>query len=68
MIEYMASGLPVVSVEWDELRCIDSPAFLSKSKEHFVENIKLALLETDLNKYKSFAKKNDWREKLKLII
>ena len=70
LYEYMACGLPVVSVEWEELRQINSPAFLAKTPEEFVRLIEKALKVRDRekDKYIAFAKANDWTERVKLII
>jgi len=70
LYEYMACGLPVVSVEWEELKNINSPAYLSKTKEDFVKNVILALKEKEKRKkeFIEFAKKNDWKEKLIKIL
>ena len=68
LYEYLACGLPVVSVEWDELKHINSPAYLSKTKEEFVDNIIKALNYNKREKYLEFLTKLDWSEKLKQII
>ena len=68
LYEYMACGLPVVSSEWEEIRNVDSPAYLCKTEGEFVKNIKRALKDKNKEKYINFARKNDWKEKLKLLL
>jgi len=57
LYEYMASGLPVVSMEWEELTRLKTPALLATSKEEFI-----ALLERaqPSDEYQRFAKGYDW--------
>ena len=70
LYEYLACGLPVVSVEWDELKHINSPAYLSKTKEDFADNLKKALNEKGAMKqeYIEFARKNSWEKRLRIIM
>ena len=70
LYEYMACGLPVVSTDWEELRNINSPAYLCKTKEEFVENLKKALDEKGTRKreYIEFARKNSWEKRLEMIM
>jgi glycosyltransferase involved in cell wall biosynthesis len=65
LFEYMASGLPVVATEWNELKSIRSPACLAKNDSHFIrlvsETIK-ALAGKD--EYRAFAKENSWSKRV----
>jgi len=63
LYEYMACGLPVVSVEWEELK--NSPAFLAKNKYEFVEMIEEALRldNNSKSKFIEFAKENTWESR-----
>jgi hypothetical protein len=69
LYEYMACGLPVVSTKWEELKSIDSPAFLASSYIEFKKNILYALKKyNEFNKIIEFAKSNDWNIKLRGIL
>ncbi len=72
LYEYFYFGLPVVASEWNELKNINSPAFLYNSKEEFFN-----LLEKAINKkkdtefvksLKEFAEKNSWEKRVKKIM
>lgn len=56
LYEYMASGLPVVSMKWDELNHLGSPAFLASTKDEFIEMVGKATPSSE----KAFAEKHDW--------
>lgn len=69
LYEYMACGLPVVATEWEELKLLDSPAQLCRSKEHFVEQIAyFTQTKVDKNQYISFAKQNSWSNNFKALL
>lgn len=68
LYEYMICGLPVVSMEWEELKNINSPAFLSKNYDEFINNIELALNSTDKDNYISFAQNHSWSKRLNLML
>lgn len=68
LYEYMICGLPVVCSQWDELKNINSPAFLSKNNDEFISNIELALKDTLKDKYISFANQHSWDKRLDLIL
>lgn len=61
LYEYLACGLPVVSVEWDELRSLDSPARLCASAADFVDGVVQAASETgDQEARRRYAAAHDW--------
>jgi glycosyltransferase involved in cell wall biosynthesis len=61
LYEYLASGLPVVSVEWDELRWLKSPARLTHNHDEFVEGIRQSLATPpDKTSLKRYAADKDW--------
>jgi glycosyltransferase involved in cell wall biosynthesis len=69
LYEYMASGLPVVSTEWDELKNLNSPALLSNSEEEFKNNILAAIQNPEPKEfYKNFAKQHDWSHRADRLI
>jgi len=70
LYEYMACGLPVVATYWEELAECQSPAFLSKNYEEFVDNLKLAskLTQDSKKQFISYAQKNDWSNKLDILL
>ena len=65
MMEFFASGLPVVSASWKELENLRSPAFLAHSKDEFVSLIETAIDKNDKGSnravYKSYAERNSWK-------
>ena len=65
LYEYMASGLPVVSMKWEELSRLNSPALLASNREEF---IKLLQQATPSETYRAFAEKHDWSHRGEQII
>ncbi|EJP74433.1 MULTISPECIES: glycosyltransferase [Campylobacter] len=68
LYEYMAAGLPVVSVKWQELEHINSPAFLASNYNKFASFLQKAISVQDRQIYLEFAKTNGWTSKIKQII
>ena len=71
--EYMASGLPVASIETAELKSLNSPAFLAKDEHEFVDMIKsaLKLSKEEKESFVEFARRNTWEQRyqqLKVIL
>ncbi len=67
LYEYMACGLPVVTTKWEELEVINSPAYLARDSDDFVNGLRSALQEKNKNKYIQFAKHNTWKESYRKI-
>ncbi len=65
LYEYMASGLPVVSMKWDELTRLKSPALLASTQDEFISLLAKAHSTEGLQ---SFAKGYDWSRRGKQII
>lgn len=68
LYEYMACGLPVVSVAWKELELIGSPAFLSRSPAGFSDNLHRAIKSGKKQEYIDFAKENSWNKRFEEIM
>lgn len=68
LYEYMACKLPVVSIKWDELELIDSPAYLADNYEDFMKKVIKTLREKNSNEYLEFAEKNSWGSRVKKIV
>lgn len=71
MYEYMACGLPVVSVEWDELKNLNSPAILAKTYEEFttaIQNIISGEIEMNKSVLQKYAESNDWKQRINKFI
>jgi len=68
LYEYMACGLPVVSVSWQELKLLASPAFLAGSADDFAAKIYSATSSGKKKEYIDFAKKNSWDKRFEEII
>jgi len=67
LYEYMACGLPVVSTRWEELEKLNSPAYLAKNPDDFIDKLNLALKDKERSRYLNFAKENSWEERFKRI-
>lgn len=59
LFEYFACGLPVVSVEWREIKLLQLPTLLANSTESFVAQIRRALKQGKSADLKELAKEND---------
>jgi glycosyltransferase involved in cell wall biosynthesis len=68
LYEYMACGLPVVSVAWEELRYISSPAHLSVSADDFIGAIQNASRQKERQVFVDYAAAQDWRSRVDAII
>lgn len=66
--EYMACGLPVVAVEWEELRRLASPAHLCTGAEEFIEAIANAAARPyDRDSGIRFARAHDWKASFQVL-
>lgn len=74
LLEYMACGLPVVSIRWKELERLASPAVLCDSPEEFVGAIgKLAADgapadSAPAEKLKAYARGHDWQSRVEALL
>ncbi len=60
LYEYMACGLPVVSVAWEELRRIASPAILTQTQEEFIAALGRIDGRRDAERFIAYAGAQDW--------
>lgn len=61
LYEYLASGLPVVAAEWEELLNLKSPAVLTSGSKQFVTAIRDAISRPpDHSMLQSYAAGKDW--------
>jgi hypothetical protein len=61
LYEYLASGVPVVAVEWEELHNLRSPAALTKGRDHFLTAIQEAISRPpEQSVLQSYASGKDW--------
>ena len=68
LYEYMAAGLPVVAVAWDELEALHSPALLCRTQQEFVAAIPRALAGTvSREESVAFAARGDWKNRFALM-
>lgn len=69
LYEYMACGLPVVSVAWNELKSLGSPARLCVSRAEFIaalaETVSQGSGQAPLVEY---ASRQDWRQRVARLI
>jgi hypothetical protein len=69
LYEYLASGLPVVAVEWEELHNMRSPAALTNGREHFLAAIREGISRPpDQNLLQSYAAGKDWSRMVQRMI
>ena len=68
LYEYMACGIPVVATRWEELKMMESPAYLAEGVDDFVDYLNLALEDRNKEKYISYAKLNSWNKRFNSII
>jgi glycosyltransferase involved in cell wall biosynthesis len=69
LFEYMACGLPVVSTSWEELRQMNSPAFLAENEAEFTAAVKKALDEPkNKAEYIEYARGNEWQARLRQVL
>jgi glycosyltransferase involved in cell wall biosynthesis len=64
MFEYLAAGIPVVTVPVDHghLKEIDGAVYIAKNTTEFIEKIERALNEGDRSTCQIIARKNSWNE------
>lgn len=68
LYEYLASGLPVVAVEWEELTYLDSPALLCRGTDGFVHALERAIAEPpDKTALQHYAALHDWERRVEAI-
>ena len=68
LYEYMACGLPVVSVAWEELRNIASPAQLTHTPDDFIAALRAAVQPHDRQCFIDYAGTQDWGGRANAII
>lgn len=68
--EYFAAGIPVVAINWQELKQLEDLVFLSNSKEDFILNIEKSVNsdKNRMDKAANFIKDNDWNAKIQKIL
>lgn len=68
--EYLASGLPVVALQWHELEVQDLPIILAEGVDEFVSAIKQALRYSQGEKQElsRYAQRCSWEQRLKRIM
>jgi glycosyltransferase involved in cell wall biosynthesis len=65
--EYLAAGLPVVSVDLPEIRAYETTVRISRNHEEFIRNIELALInlqEEEKKERSAWMKREDWNFKV----
>jgi len=61
LYEYLACGLPVVAVDWDEMRTLASPARLCAGADSFAATLRHVIsAPPDRNEARRFAAARDW--------
>lgn len=68
LYQYMACGLPVVTTEWETIRKMKSPVFISRYPVDFIKNVQRALAQKKpVQKNIRFAQKHEWKNRLKEV-
>lgn len=70
LFEYLSCGIPVVSTNMKEVVRLDSPAYIGKNNDEFIEITKrlLSKQKNDNLKFLEFAKNNSWNSRYEYII
>jgi glycosyltransferase involved in cell wall biosynthesis len=69
LYEYLACGLPVVAVEWEELQYLKSPAMLTNGRSHFVSAIREAISRPpEKAVLQEYAAGRDWGQTVRRMI
>ena len=69
LYEYLASGLPVVASDWDELRTLASPAVLCRTADEFAAGIEEACAsKPDRQAMLDYASRADWRFRVEALL
>jgi glycosyltransferase involved in cell wall biosynthesis len=68
LYEYMACGLPVVSVAWEELRNIASPARLTDGRDEFIAALRTSAPTRDRRHFIDYAGTQDWGARVDAVI
>lgn len=70
LYEYMASGLPVIATQWEELKYITPLTHLAKSDAEFISAVHegLQIDEATKEQYRKFAKQNTWEKRYSKLL
>jgi glycosyltransferase involved in cell wall biosynthesis len=69
LYEYMACGLPVVAMEWEELKTLRSPAVLCTTHEEFIAAVDASVrMPRDRDGYLRFTEPADWRTRVAALL
>jgi glycosyltransferase involved in cell wall biosynthesis len=69
LYEYLASGLPVIATEWEELRGLRSPAVLCSTREQFFDALGAVVrAPSDADGHRRFARAADWRGRIDALL
>jgi glycosyltransferase involved in cell wall biosynthesis len=69
LLEYMAAGLPVISACWPELEYMNSPAWIYRSEQGFVDLVLKAVHSKQNNSAAiTYASQHDWKHSYDLML
>jgi glycosyltransferase involved in cell wall biosynthesis len=69
LYEYMACGLPVVSIDWEELRNLRSPATVCEDPASFPDAVQATLAgPRDSTAMRSYAEGHDWTQRVQSLL
>jgi glycosyltransferase involved in cell wall biosynthesis len=70
LYEYMAGGLPVLSVDWKEMQIMNTPAILYRDLDDFITKIKEICNQENSNKQDllTFASQHDWGKQVENLL
>ncbi len=68
LYQYLACGLPVVSVGWQELETLNAPVYLARDAEQFIAQLQQAIEdETGTDERVAFAEQADWGRRVETL-
>ncbi len=66
---YLASGLPVVSSSWDNLRTLAAPIHICATVEEFIAGLRHAAADPgDRQAYRRYAARHDWQQQVHVLL
>ena len=68
--EYLAAGLPTVSLRWDELARQSMPIRMATTCDEFLRALDQCRQATNLERegFRDFARRNSWEQRLRSIL
>jgi glycosyltransferase involved in cell wall biosynthesis len=69
LLQYLASGLPVVSTAWAELSRLEAPAVLCRSAEEFAAGVRRCLAQPRaVDSWRAYAAGHAWEDRARRLV